>query len=137
MNNRQERLYFFLVVWFTVISCLPGWGQNAYSGTHRKAFSAVPYPGPLRPYFVGNGACLAGNMGAITVPDIPEKHSLSPYFSPVFYTEAELTKSEDLYAQPSNLYIFNRGSSARENGSSKKPPIFLSGSGLVRWPTAT
>ena len=109
MNNRQERLYFFLVVWFTVISCLPGWGQNAYSGTHRKAFSAVPYPGPLRPYFVGNGACLAGNMGAITVPDIPEKHSLSPYFSPVFYTEAELTKSEDLYAQPSNLYYLQSG----------------------------
>ncbi|HET6999709.1 MAG TPA: hypothetical protein VFI33_00280 [Puia sp.] len=45
MNNRQERLYFFLVVWFTMISCLNAWGQNNGAITPKKDFLELKYPG--------------------------------------------------------------------------------------------
>ncbi len=45
MNNRQERLYFFLVVWFTMISFLSGWGQNLTVITSEKDFARLTLPG--------------------------------------------------------------------------------------------
>jgi hypothetical protein len=45
MNNRQERLYFFLVVWFTMISCVNGWGQNISVITSEKDFARLTLPG--------------------------------------------------------------------------------------------
>jgi hypothetical protein len=45
MNNRQERLYFFLVVWFTMISFLNGWGQNISVIKLKKDFLNISYPG--------------------------------------------------------------------------------------------
>jgi hypothetical protein len=45
MNNRQERLYFFLVVWFTMISFLNGWGQNISDVKSKKNFLDLSYPG--------------------------------------------------------------------------------------------
>lgn len=45
MNNRQERLYFFLVVWFTMISFLSGWGQNIRVIKPKKDFLNLSYPG--------------------------------------------------------------------------------------------
>src|ERR1700757_3967819 len=45
MNNRQQRLYFFLVVWFTMISFLSGWGQNISVIRSKKDFLNLPYPG--------------------------------------------------------------------------------------------
>ncbi|HEX3079006.1 MAG TPA: hypothetical protein VHQ04_01025 [Puia sp.] len=45
MNNRLQRLYFFLVVWFTMISCLTGWGQNIALIKSKKDFLDLLYPG--------------------------------------------------------------------------------------------
>ena len=45
MNNRLQRLYFFLVVWFTMISCLTGWGQNIALVKPKKDFLDLLYPG--------------------------------------------------------------------------------------------
>ncbi len=45
MNNRQQRLNFFLVVWFTMISCLCGWGQNIVAITSERDFARLTLPG--------------------------------------------------------------------------------------------
>jgi len=45
MNNRQQRLNFFLVVWFTMISFLSGWGQNIAAITSEKDFARLTLPG--------------------------------------------------------------------------------------------
>jgi hypothetical protein len=45
MNNRLQRLNFFLVVWFTMISCLSGWGQNISAIKPKKDFWDLHYPG--------------------------------------------------------------------------------------------
>jgi hypothetical protein len=45
MNNRLQRLNFFLVVWFTMISCLSGWGQNISAITSEKDFARLTLPG--------------------------------------------------------------------------------------------
>ena len=45
MNNRQQRLIFFLVVWFTMISSLSGWGQNISAVKPKKDFLDLTYPG--------------------------------------------------------------------------------------------
>ena len=45
MNNRQQRLNFFLVVWFTMISFLSGWGQNNSVISPKKDFLSIPSPG--------------------------------------------------------------------------------------------
>ena len=109
MNNRQERLYFFLVVWFTMISSVQGWGQNPYAVTGKVNFSSVPYPGNLQVSHSENGAFLLKNEGDILLRSIPENPSSQLYFSPNFYTGAGAGKAEDLYAQPSNLYYLQSG----------------------------
>ncbi len=48
MNNRQQRLIFFLVVWFTMISFVSGWGQNPYTTGIKKDFSHLSLPGTVR-----------------------------------------------------------------------------------------
>ena len=54
MINRPQRLNFFLVVWFTMISCLSGWGQNSAVIRPKKDFLNLPYPGaPFRLLYPG------------------------------------------------------------------------------------
>jgi len=54
MINRLQRLNFFLVVWFTMISCLSGWGQNIGAVRPKKDFLSLPYPGAqFRPLYPG------------------------------------------------------------------------------------
>ena len=45
MNNRQQRLIFFLVVWFTMISFVSGWGQKPFAKEQKKDFLHLHYPG--------------------------------------------------------------------------------------------
>jgi hypothetical protein len=109
MNNRQERLYFFLVVWFTMISSVQGWGQNPYAVTGKKSFSSIPYPGDLRISHSENGAFLLKKEGDSLSSDSFEKPASQLYYGPNFYIGAGIVKPEDLYAQPSNLYYIQSG----------------------------
>ena len=55
MNNRLQRLSFFLVVWFTMISCLSGWGQNSGVIKPKNDFLDLRYPGaPVAKIYTGS-----------------------------------------------------------------------------------
>ena len=45
MNNRLQRLYFFLVVWFTMISSSNVWGQISMPGKSKIDFLSLRFPG--------------------------------------------------------------------------------------------
>lgn len=109
MNNRQERLYFFLVVWFTMISSLQGWGQNPHVSIGSRDFSAIPYPGDLKGSYVENGVVFMNKDKAVPVSGTAENVSSPLYFSPNIYTGDGVSKTEALYGQPSNLYYLQSG----------------------------
>ena len=108
MNNRQERLYFFLVVWFTMISFLTGWGQNIRVIKPKKDFLNLSYPGA---------------RAAFLYPGLPLYTSQTPYFPAQedaermdVYTQNIQISSHGLYQalnesyiQPANLYYIQSG----------------------------
>jgi hypothetical protein len=90
MNNRQQRLYFFLVVWFTMISFLSGWGQNIRVIGLKKDFLKLSNPGV---------------SAAILYPGLPLHTSQTRYFP-----APEDLEQMDIYAQGRQIpqLIFNR-----------------------------
>ncbi|HZZ74317.1 MAG TPA: hypothetical protein VFE04_00245 [Puia sp.] len=90
MNNRQQRLYFFLVVWFTMISFLSGWGQNIRVIGLKKDFLKLSNPGV---------------SAASLYPGLPLHTSQTRYFS-----APEDLEQMDIYAQGRQIpqLIFNR-----------------------------
>jgi len=108
MNNRQQRLNFFLVVWFTMISSVSGWGQNKGVTEPKKNFLNIPFPGASVAYIY---------------PSVPLYASQMSYFQG--HTEAEQTTvfaqikqkssnglswgKDGSYTQPANLYYLQSG----------------------------
>ena len=108
MINRPQRLNFFLVVWFTMISCLSGWGQNKGVSGSGKDFLNIPFP---------------GGPVANQYPGVPLYASQMSYFPGP--AEAEQTKvftqikqnpfnglnwgRDGSYIQPANLYYLQSG----------------------------
>jgi hypothetical protein len=91
MNNRQQRLNFFLVVWFTMISCVSGWGQNPYPIVLKKDFSRLSLPGTTALQMSSNPDRLRG---------------LDLTWGVVFVRSMN---SERLYSVPSNIYYTQSG----------------------------
>jgi hypothetical protein len=108
MNNRQERLYFFLVVWFTMISFLTGWGQNISVIKPKKDFLDLTYPGapvakiyPLQPLYTSQMTSFRGTSdGEQMGVSAQIKQNTSKGFN------GEMDGS---YTQPANLYYLQSG----------------------------
>ena len=71
MINRPQRLYFFLVVWFTMISFQNGWGQNIGVIRQKKDFLNLTYPG---------GAISILYPGLALYPGLPNYKPQGPCF---------------------------------------------------------
>jgi len=104
MNNRQERLYFFLVVWFTMISFLPGWGQNISDLKPNKDFLDLTYPGaphskvyPISP-----------DYKSLMVFGTPPEQGISNDYKRNLFVEPG-RRMEGSYIQPPNIYYLQSG----------------------------
>ncbi len=91
MNNRQQRLIFFLVVWFTMISFVSGWGQNPYPAGIKKDFSHLSLPGTGR-------LKMSGNTDNLRSLDLTREALFAWSFT-----------SAKLYSVPSNVYYTQSG----------------------------
>ena len=132
MNNRLQRLIFFLVVWFTMISCLSGWGQNISAIKPKKDFLDLTYPGaPVTKIYPGQplhasqmtsfpGPVEGEQMGASAqIKQNPLKDLIGKWMDLIF-----------------NLLIYttsNPDSFVSGNGNLKKRPISHFGSDWVHW----
>jgi len=107
MNNRQERLYFFLVVWFTMFSFLNGWGQNISVIKPKKDFLNLSYPGAsvakLYP-----GSNLNESLICFSASDQEQEMGVSAQTkqNPLNGFNGRL---EESYLQPPNIYYLQSG----------------------------
>ena len=108
MNNRLQRLIFFLVVWFTMISCLSGWGQNISVITPKKDFLDLTYPGaPVAKIYPGQPLYVS-QMTSFPGPADGEQTGVSVQIkqNPIKGFNWEMDGS---YIQPANLYYLQSG----------------------------
>ena len=108
MNNRPQRLNFFLVVWFTMISFLSGWGQNSSVVKPKKDFLDLHYPGaslaqpyPIMPVYGSE------MIGFPSLSDMEQQGvSVQIKQNPVKGFSWGMDGS---YIQPANLYYLQSG----------------------------
>jgi hypothetical protein len=90
MINRPQRLYFFLVVWFTMISLVNGSAQNLAALRSDKDFARLAFP--------GKSFQLGGSSGVMKGVD---------------HTSGAVLKqpinSERKFSVPSNIYYIQSG----------------------------
>ncbi len=89
MNNRQERLICFLVVWFTMFSCTFVCAQNPYQQGIKKDFSGVRLPGSgkeIKPNDAGNYGPLPFFWQSVTAQRGQEGLNRVP--SDIFYRQS-------------------------------------------------
>jgi hypothetical protein len=108
MNNRQERLYFFLVVWFTMISFFTGWGQNIHVIKPEKDFLKLSYPGVP-------AASLYPELSLYTSqtafsPTRGDEERIEVYVQNKQIPSKGLNRAlDEFYIQPPNLYYIQSG----------------------------
>ena len=105
MNNRLQRLNFFLVVWFTMISCLSGWGQNISVVKLKKDFSDLVYPGAPHDQLYPNSPVYRSRM--IFLMSSPEE-GVSNYYKRNPFVGSNW-RMEGSYTQPPNIYYLQSG----------------------------
>jgi hypothetical protein len=108
MNNRLQRLSFFLVVWFTMISCLSGWGQNSSVIKPKNDFLGIPYPGaPVTKIYPGS-PLYASQLTSFPSSGDREQLGVSAQINrnPFKGFSWEMDGS---YIQPANLYYLQSG----------------------------
>jgi hypothetical protein len=108
MINRPQRLIFFLVVWFTMISFLSGWGQNISVIKPKKDFLDLTYPGaPVAKIYPGS-PIYASQTTNIPGPAEGEQLGVSAQIkqNPFKKFNCEMDGS---YIQPANLYYLQSG----------------------------
>jgi hypothetical protein len=101
MKNRPERLISFLVVWFTMFSCICVRGQKSPSEGLVKDFAQLRYP--------GTGVDPIDRKSPLPGKDGGESYNPSPFFGLNMYNGMTEGSWEVLYAQPSNLYYMQSG----------------------------
>jgi hypothetical protein len=108
MNNRLQRLNFFLVVWFTMISCLNGWGQNISVIRLKKDFLDLPYPGaqvakiyPGLPICTSQMICFPG-LADLEQQGVSAQIRQNPF-------KGFSWGMDGSYVQPANLYYLQSG----------------------------
>jgi hypothetical protein len=104
MNNRQERLYFFLVVWFTMISCLNAWGQNISAVRPKKDFLELKYPGALHDHLYSNSPIYKSLVVFATSREVMVSHDDKTNPSKGFNHSMDGS-----YVQPPNIYYLQSG----------------------------
>jgi hypothetical protein len=108
MNNRQQRLNFFLVVWFTMISFLTGWGQNNSLLASRKNFLDLRFPGAATtgayPYLPINVYQMIGLPSSRGVEEKGVNVQVKQDSPDKFYWGMN-----EAYIPPSNIYYIQSG----------------------------
>lgn len=108
MNNRQQRLYFFLVVWFTTISCLTGWGQNNKVLKPKNNFLDLTYPGaPVARLYPGF-PIYESQMICFPTPEQVEQNGVSAQIKQK-PSDGFNRRIDGSYIQPSNIYYIQSG----------------------------
>ena len=108
MNNRQERLYFFLVVWFTMISFLSGWGQNISVIKPKKDFLDLPSPGAPVAKLYPRSPLYESQMICFPTPEQVEQMEVSTQIKQNSFNG--FSRSMDgSYIQPPNIYYLQSG----------------------------
>jgi hypothetical protein len=105
MNNRQQRLNFFLVVWFTMISFLNGWGQNISDIRPKTDFLDLRYPGVPHDQLYPNSPVYKAIMifdAASSDEGISNYYKRNPFVGSNW-------RMEESYIQPPNLYYLQSG----------------------------
>jgi hypothetical protein len=108
MNNRQERLFFFLVVWFTMISFLHGWGQNSSVLQAKMDFLELSYPGaPVAGLYPGLPFYKA-QISYFPTPEQVEGMGVSAQIKQNPFKVFSQGMAES-YIQPPNIYYLQSG----------------------------
>ena len=108
MNNRQQRLNFFLVVWFTMISFLSGWGQNVAVIKPKKDFLDLIYPGASVAKIYPGLPLYESRMVCFPSPEQVEQMGVSAQIKQNPFKGLNLGM-EGSYTQPPNLYYLQSG----------------------------
>lgn len=108
MKNRPQRQISFLVVWLTMFSFLPGWGQNPGGFGVKQAFLRLPEPGaPLsfyRPFSAGSGLSDAPR-GYFMNETAANENS----FKRMITAEKVPVRLSEIYKQVPDLYYIQSG----------------------------
>jgi hypothetical protein len=97
MNNRPERLICFLVVWFTMFSCISVQGQNSYAQGIKYDFLQLKYPGTPDGRTARDVSFKGKNQ--VISPDLGLNINFGILNSP----------GDALYTQPADLYYKQSG----------------------------
>ena len=108
MNNRQERLYFFLVVWFTMISFLSGWGQNISVAKPKLDFLGLPHPGDPIAHLYTNWAVSRYEIAYLPGNSNAEQQDVSAPVNQNPFNGFSLNM-DGSYIQPPNIYYVQSG----------------------------
>jgi hypothetical protein len=108
MNNRLQRLNFFLVVWFTMISFLSGWGQNIRAIKPKKDFLNLSYPGvPVAGLYPGSPLIISQTTSFPAFEDAERREAYTQNNQISF--KGFNPGLNELYIQPPNLYYLQSG----------------------------
>jgi hypothetical protein len=108
MNNRVERLIFFLVVWLTMFSCIFVQAQNSYVKASKFDFLLLKYPGDSSSKIYSNlSSKQAVKWESIQVFGY-EPIDISAYFKVNYFNEFNWHLGS-AYVQPPNLYYIQSG----------------------------
>jgi hypothetical protein len=108
MNNRLQRLNFFLVVWFTMISFLSGWGQNISAIKPKKDFLDLPCPGvPVAKLYPGL-PLYESQMICFPTPEQVEQMGVSAQIKQNPFNGFSWSM-DGSYIQPPNIYYLQSG----------------------------
>jgi len=108
MNNRLQRLNFFLVVWFTMISCLNGWGQNNGLIKPKKDFLDIRFPGASLTQCYPNGPLFKSEMTYFTSSSENGQQPARALARQNFFIGWNVGL-EGSYIQPPDLYYLQSG----------------------------
>jgi hypothetical protein len=108
MNNRQERLFFFLVVWFTMISFLHGWGQNSSVLKAKKDFLNLSYPSATVARLYPGIPFYGAQMTCFPTPEQVEQMEIADQIKQKPFKVFSWGMGES-YIQPPNIYYLQSG----------------------------
>jgi hypothetical protein len=108
MINRLQRLYFFLVVWFTMISLQNGWGQNISPLMPKKNFLDLQYPGRSPSKLYANMPIYESQMSCFSGFQDEEKQGISVVIKQNPFQGIQWNMYHS-YVQPANIYYLQSG----------------------------
>jgi hypothetical protein len=109
MNNRAERLIFFLVVWLTMFSSIYVCGQNFFRKGLKVDYLDLKYPGDsLGRVYERLSPKQAENRESLQIFDVQSPANISEYIK-VNPFRGFSWSAQGNYVQPPNLYYLQSG----------------------------